>query len=80
MSKKVPVYTLRSRCTIHKLDMARSFVMANNEDPAEAFKQLEKWVRQRFPIDHNCHHRIRNTRITEQDVQYNIKTKKVVVV
>lgn len=76
----VPIYVLRSRCKLCKLDTMRTFTLKDNESPAEAYKQMEGWVKLRFPKDHNCSHPIKFDRMIEKDYRYNTKKKEVVKV
>lgn len=74
----VPIYTLRSQCKLHGLDTMRNFTLKGNESPDEAFTQMERWVKARWPKEHGCKHLPKFSRIIEKDVRYNTKRKQVV--
>lgn len=73
----VPIYILRSRCKACKVDTMRTFTLKDNESPDEAYAQMERWVKQRFPKDHNCIHKIKFERMVDKDYRYNTKKKEV---
>ncbi|GAC1501801.1 MAG: hypothetical protein NVS1B10_06210 [Candidatus Saccharimonadales bacterium] len=74
----VPIYILRSQCQAHGLDTMRTFTLKGNESPDEAFKQMERWVKQRWPKEHDCTHPIHFTRSVEKEYRYHTKKKKAV--
>lgn len=73
----VPIYILRSQCIACSIDTMRTFTLHGNESPDEAYKQLERWVRQRWPKDHaSCKHTPFLTREIEKDYRWNTKKQK----
>lgn len=77
----VPIYILRSQCVACGIDRMRTFTLKGNESPDQAYEQMERWVRQRWPKDHAaCIHEPFLSREMEKDYRWNTKKQKPVKV
>lgn len=72
------IYILRAQCEEHKLDRMIQFYRVPNSKPQVIFKAHEKHMKKTWPETHGCEHKIKFTRIIDEEYLWDVKNNKPV--